>query len=214
MEATFTLTGLSALLMHADDLDGAERLSEWRKNPENKNTSVAGDDRSPPWTWQTYLYHDGENVCMPSDNVMVAIRSAGAQLILKKQKTFKEISQSGLVIPTEMCEFRSAGKLIPMEAIDQMNGLTFPEQAKAVEKLGFKLFAKRARVGQSKHVRVRPRFEKWTVRGTVMVMKPEITFEILQKLFELAGSVGLCDWRPGCRTPGYYGRFTAELKQG
>lgn len=211
----FTLIGKHALLMHADDLDGSARLDAWRKAPENKNKSVAGDDRSPPWTWQTYTYNDGTHLCMPSANVMVALRAAGAQLILKKQKTFKEISQSGLLIDGEMCEFFTGPQRqkIAVKSLNAIAHLSFVEQAEEAEKLGFKLFAKRARIGQAKHVRVRPRFEQWEVRGTVCVRKDEITFEILEKMFELAGSIGLCDWRPGCKTPGPFGQFTSELKQ-
>lgn len=94
----FQMTGFMPLLMHADNIEGSDELQEWRRNPANKGVTVAGDDRSPGWTWQTYCYHDGENIVMPSENVMVALRQAGAQMILKKQKTFKEITQSGLLI--------------------------------------------------------------------------------------------------------------------
>lgn len=56
--ASFELTGTTPLLMHADDVDAADALIEWRQKPDNKNISKPGDDRSPPWAWQTYLYRD------------------------------------------------------------------------------------------------------------------------------------------------------------
>lgn len=208
----FTLKGYMPLLMHADDVQASDTLSLWRKAPENKNVSQAGDDRSPPWTWQTYLYSDGEHIAMPFENIMVAIRQAGTQIILKKQKTFKEITQSGLLIRDEFCRFTVGGKQIAMREVDKLKDRPFTEHLAAAQKLGFKLFVKRARVGQAKHVRVRARFDKWEVSGIIDVLVPEISHETLAKLFELAGKVGLCDWRPGCKTPGPYGMFTSELK--
>ncbi len=210
--ATFVLRGRMPLLMHRDNIEASDLLDEWRKAPENKNISRAGDDRSPAWTWQTYLYHDGEHVAMPSENIMVALRQAGAQVIMKKQKTFKEITQSGLLIAQEFCEFRSRGQQIPIDKIESLHDQTFPQQREAVAGMGFKLFDKRAKIGQSKHVRIRPRFDDWEVTGTIQILKPEITWEVLQRLFEIAGSVGLCDWRPGCKTPGPYGMFEPQLK--
>jgi hypothetical protein len=90
---------------------------------------------------------------------------------------------------------------------------TFVEQADMARELGFRLFIKRAKIGTSKHVRVRPRFDQWTARGEVVTTKQELTFDAVSKLFELAGSVGLCDWRPGCKTPGPFGMFTSRLKE-
>lgn len=218
----FTLTGFMPLLMHADNIEGSDELSEWRKNPANKGVTVAGDDRSPGWTWQTYIYHDGEHIVMPAENVMVALRQAGAQMILKKQKTFKEITQSGLLIDGESCEFRNAGKQIKLADIHAMRDLPFSQQVAACRKMhgnapngkpAFDLFVKRAKVGTSKHIRVRPRFESWTVTGEVMVLKPEITEDILVQLFDLAGKAGLCDWRPAGKTPGPYGQASATVTE-
>lgn len=214
MQLNFELTGIMPLLMHADDVEASDQLQAWRRSPENKNRSVAGDDRSPAWTWQTYCYSDGENIVMPSDNIMVALRSAGSQMILKKQKTYKEITQSGMLITTEFCEFRAGNdRPVPMSFLESVRELSFKEQADKCRDAGFRLFAKRARVGMAKHVRVRPRFDKWSVRGSLMVMAPELTFEAVSQLFELAGRVGLCDWRPGCKTPGAYGMFSAKVTQ-
>jgi hypothetical protein len=209
----FTLTGFMPLLMHADNIEGSDELQEWRKQPSNKGMSVAGDDRSPAWTWQTYCYHDANHIVMPSENVMVALRQAGAQMILKKQKTFKEITQSGLLISTESCELRNDGKQIRWSDIIGMRDSTFAEQSAACKRLGFDLFVKRARVGTSKHVRVRPKFSQWIVSGEILVLKPEITGEILQQLFELAGKAGLCDWRPAGKTPGPYGQADAVVSE-
>lgn len=214
MNYRFELTGLTALLMHNDDVEASDGLSAWRKNPANKGVSAAGDDRSPGWTWQTYLYHDGDNVAMPSCNLSVALRQAGAQVIMKKMKTFKEISQSGMFMADEFLEFRCGTKLqqVPIDSVAVRTD-TFDEQADIARKHGFRLFVKRARVGTSKHVRVRPRFDQWSVRGTVMTNAPELTEQVVRQLFELAGRVGLCDWRPGCKTPGPFGMFAAKVEK-
>ena len=211
MRIRFELTGIMPLIMHQDDVEASDLLNEWRKDPSNKNKSVAGDDRSPAWTWQTYLYSDGENVTLPAANLMVAIRQGSTQLILKKQKTYKEISQSGLLIPTEYMDFRCAGKSIAMKSIVATRDNPFAKQREKAESMGFCLFVKRAVIGRAKHVRVRPRFDRWSASGEIEILTPDISFETLGKLFELAGRVGLCDWRPGCKTPGPYGIFETKL---
>jgi len=210
--ARFTLKGITPLLMHADDVEAASTLDEWRKSPGNKNLSVPGDDRSPGWTWQTYLYRDENGmIAMPADNVMVALRQAGAKMTLKRQTTFKAITQSGLLCTDEMLEFTNGGKQISSAGFASNMDDKFSDQKKSVEKAGFELLIKRAKVGTSKHVRVRPMFRSWAVSGVIQIMAPEITFDSLQMLFDLAGDVGLCDWRPGCKTPGRFGMFEATV---
>jgi hypothetical protein len=210
----FTLKGTTPLLMHADNVEAASTLDAWRKAPGNKNVSVPGDDRSPPWTWQTYLYRDADGmVAMPADNVMVALRQAGAKMTLKRQTTFKAITQSGLLITEESLEFTNGGKQIDSTPFASTRDDSFADQKKAVTAAGFDLLIKRAKVGTNKHVRVRPMFRSWAVTGTIQILAPEITFENLQMLFELAGSVGLCDWRPGCKTPGRFGMFEGSVSK-
>ena len=150
---------------------------------------------------------------------MVNLRYAGTQMIMKKQKTFKEVSQSGMLVTTEYLDFFCNGKQIPVTPMawqaTSRNGeaMTFAGQCKLAEKHGFRLFVKRARVGASKHIRVRPRFDDWSVKGELLVMAPEITFEVLEQMFTIGGRGGLCDWRPNCKTPGPYGMYTATLKK-
>lgn len=201
------------MLMHADDILGSDELRAWRDDPANKNVSVPGDDRSPSWTWQTYLYRDNENgvVTIPSENLMVCLRSAGTQLTLKGQKTYKEVTQSGIVPESEFFRFESRGKQIELAAIDAMRDATFSKQCEAAKALGFVLFAKRAKIGKAKHVRVRARFDSWSLSGALATRDAALTQAVLDKLFELAGRIGLCDWRPGCGKPGIYGMFNGEI---
>lgn len=213
MRVNFELTGTMPMLMHADDVGASEVLSEWRKDPANKNMSTPGDDRSPAWTWYTYCYSDGEHVAIPSQNLMVCLRKAATDIILKKQKTFKELSQSGLLIDTEFLDFFANGKKIPIAELHALRDKPYSEQCKAVEKLGFRLWAKRAVIGKAKHVRVRPRFDRWSITGSLEVLAKEISFDVLTQMFDIAGRVGLGDWRPGGKTPGPFGMFTAKLSK-
>lgn len=210
----FTLKGITPLLMHADDVEAAGEVSQWRTDPANRDTDK-GDDRCPAWTWQTYTYRDESNrIAMPADNIMVALRHAGAKVILKRQKTFKEISQSGLFIPDETCPLLVNGKPIDMTKFHSIKDEPFPEHRKLAQKHGFDLLVKRAAMnGRSKHVRVRPMLSGWTVTGTVQVLSEEITSEKLELLFTLAGNGGLCDWRPSCKTPGRWGQFESTVKR-
>ena len=212
--AHFTLTGTSPLLMHADDVGAIAALSAWRKNPANESANAPGDDRSPPWTWQTYLHRDdGGNVAMPTVYVMAALRQAGARMILSRHATFKEIARTGLLIDGQMLSFTSRGKAVNMAEFDENRDESFEEQAARVRAAGFSILTRRAAVGTWKFVRVRPKFEDWSVTGTIRMLAPELTLESLTTLFDLAGQFGLCDWRPGCRTPGRYGMFESSVRE-
>jgi len=142
---------------------------------------------------------------------MVTLRYAGSQLTLKKQKTFKELSQSGLLITTETCQFLCNEKQVSMAEIMRMRERPFKDHVDGCRKMGFELHIKRAKVGNSKHVRVRPMFRNWSVIGEISVLKNEITDEILTQMFTLAGRAGLGDWRPSGKTPGPYGQFAANV---
>jgi hypothetical protein len=210
----FELTGRMPLLMHADDVAAADTLEAWRKNPENKGKSKAGDDRTPAWTYFTYLYTDGEHVVMPQENLMVALREAGARLTMNGKRTFKSASQSGLVILDEFCRFEGEHGPVSVEPLLKIRGESFAKHAEVAESLGFRLFVKRAKVGQAKHIRVRPRFDTWSVTGRIEVIDSAIDGSTLQQLFDLAGRyAGLGDWRPSAKqSPGPYGTFDSELK--
>lgn len=214
MNYKFELTGETPLLMHQDSVETSDILMESRKEDKKaKRESRPGDDRFPAWTWQGYLYSDGASIVMPATNVMTCIRQGAARKILEKSRTYKEASQSGMLIITEFCEFVVNGKVVSMEPILAMRGKSFADQSRLVEKLGFQLFVKRAAIQRAKHVRVRPRFNEWAVRGEIRVLDEQIiTAPVLRDLLDLAGRVGIGDWRPGCKTPGPYGMFKAKVK--
>lgn len=214
-KVAFELLGEMPLLMHWDNIEGGDTLKEWRQDGKNKNQSVPGDDRSPAWTWHTYLYNDGEVVTMPQDNVMSSLMSGGTQVILKRQKTYKELSQSGILISTEHLNFEYGdGKTLTIKQLEAMRDMPFKKQSERCAELGFRLFCKRAKIGNSKHVRVRPRFDRWRVSGELQVISEDLPFEKLELIFNYAGRAGLGDWRPSSpKRPGPYGMYTAKLKQ-
>lgn len=212
MNYRFELTGVTPILFHADDVEAADELGKWRKDPAHKNISVPGDDRSPAWTWITYLHHDGEHLAVPADVIMAALRFAGGQIIMKGQKTFKAASQSGLCVLDEFCEFRGPKGRVAIADIHAFQDEPFAVHAQRVKDLGFRLFVKRGTIGKSKNIRVRARFEEWSIRGRIEVLDEVITADVLRTMFEIAGSkAGFLDWRPNCSKPGPYGRATAKV---
>lgn len=216
MKCTYKITGVSPLLVHSDDVEKSDMLTKWRKDGKNKAVSTRGDDRSPAWTWQTYLYTDGVSLVIPTDNLSACIREAATTMTLSGMKSFKEASMCGLVFHDDFLPIIGPlDRAIQASEIDALAEMTFAEQSEAVKALGFSLFVKRAKVGSAKHVRVRPRFDQWSLSGTVEVIAKEIEFDHLKEMFELGGFYkGLCDWRPGSpKRPGRFGRFTAEIKK-
>lgn len=210
------IEGDSPLLMHFDNLVFQEILKKWQKDPANQKASVAGDDRSPAWSWLGYLYQDGGKVVLPADNIMTTLREGGAKVPTgKKGATFKRQTQSGLLVNEVAWPVLVNGKGIDARALsDALHAeLDFEKHQQAVAAAGFELFVKRARIGQAKHVRVRPRFDQWAAEGTITVLDDQITKQTLETILKHSGFYcGVCDWRPSSpKSPGQFGRFHATV---
>jgi hypothetical protein len=218
-----SIVGTQALLLHADNIEWADQMEDWRSSKDNKKISKAGDDRSPAWRWLGTVYHDDQHIVMPADNIMRALLQGGAMVPVpggKNGKTFKSQSQSGilpkatawpLLLPKSGTEWLP----IPWPSLAKLTGeKDFSKHKEAVVKVGGELFTKRVKIGQAKHIRVRPRFSRWMVVAEFGVSDEQITTEVLTDIVEMAGHyVGLGDWRPGGKTPGSYGMFGATVKQ-
>lgn len=210
------LEGETPLLMHCDNIQFSERVRAWQQ--ENRSLSVAGDDRTPAWSWISSLYNDGKYVGLNADNVMTMLREGGAKVPTgAKNETYKRQTQSGIVLEEICPPLLVNGKRLEMAPIlALLDEDDFAAHVEAVHEMGFDLLVKRAKVGTSKHIRVRPMFGEWAVITSLMVVDPKesgITQEVLQKILNKAGSLcGLGDWRPSSRTPGQFGRFKATVE--
>jgi hypothetical protein len=214
------ITGETPLLMHHDNIEWSDYMDEWKNNPENKKISKAGDDRTPAWRWIGCCYHNKEVLAIPQANIMRAIMEGGAMVPLpgaKNNKTFKAQTQSGMMCIESFWPLITVhGDTIPWPDIYAMQTEnSFSETRKMIQALGFDLLIKRAKIGQAKHVRVRPEFDSgWVIKGSIMVWDDQITTKSLEDILECAGQYkGLGDWRPGGKTPGPYGRFTSMIEQ-
>ncbi len=212
-----TLKSRTPLLMHADSISWADKMEAWKNDPANKGKSKAGDDRTPPWKWVGYLNYDDPKdgvATVPSEYIMACIRGGAAQVLTGKGKTtFKSMSQSGMLCEDLHWPLLVNGKKIPMKAVSECLGMkTFKEQEEVANSLGFSLFSKRAPIGMSKHIRVRPRFDTWETTGTIILLEEQLTKSVLAQILEISGRTkGIGDWRPGSKTPGPFGTFTAEV---
>lgn len=215
-----TITGKTPILMHADNISWTDEMAAWKDDAENKKTSKAGDDRSPAFRWLGSLYHDGKVVAIPSDNLMTCLREGGAMVPVpggRGNKTFKSQTQSGMMVngthwPILVGDKEATIPVAPILALK--NEKSFDEHQKTIAKMGFDLHVKRAKIGQNKHVRVRPIFDKWATRGELIVTDDQITTKALEEILQYAGMYkGLGDWRPGGKTPGSFGIFTTSVRQ-
>jgi hypothetical protein len=210
------LTGLTPLLMHQDSIENADLLDAWRKHPDNKKKSKAGDDRSPAWTWKTYCYNDGKHITIPSDNLRAALLRAGMKIPQAKGRgSLKADAVADIVYDAMDYPLLIAGKPVSWSAVEAIdNKAYFSEHVASARGMGFDLFVKRAKIGQSKHIRVRPKFSSWSMRVTFEVFGDTLTDDTLTMLWDIAGArSGLGDWIPSAKTPGPYGRFSAAVKR-
>lgn len=210
------LVGETPMLMHNDNLSWSEVMNKWGKDPANKKGSVPGDDRSPAWRWLGSTYVEGGKIVVPSDNLMTVLREGGKRCPTGKgQTTFKAQTQSGLVVDQSSWPVIVDGKEIPWEPIKKalIDEEDFSVHEEVALRSGFMLFVKRAKIGMAKHVRVRPRFDKWECGGTITVLDDQITRDVLQNILTFAGCyAGIGDWRPSSpKSPGSFGKFIATV---
>jgi hypothetical protein len=169
--------------------------------------------------WIGSLYrNDAGEIVLPTENLMRCLMEGGAMVLVpggKSGKTFKAQTQSG-IMPREIgWPLCIDGKPINAAPIKKLlKERDFSVHKETVKELGFSLFLKRARIGQSKHIRVRPRFESWSATGELVVVDEQITDGVLADILEMSGKYkGLGDWRPSSKTPGTFGMFEATLRQ-
>lgn len=211
------LTGKTPLLMHHDNIEWADFMDAWKSDAKNKSKSKAGDDRTPAWRWLGCCYHDGRHLVMPQANIMRSLMEGGAMVPVpggKMGKTFKSQTQSGMMSVDPYWPLSIHGALVPWADLESLKDEdSFTANRELARAAGFDLMVKRAKIGTSKHVRVRPQFDAgWTLSGSLAVWDEQITEGALEQILLYAGQYkGLGDWRPGGKTPGPYGTFSAEI---
>lgn len=218
------IVGKTPLLQHNDNIEWSDAMEAWKNRPESKKLSKAGDDRTPPFRWIGCLYHEAGVITIPSENISRCLMEGGAMVLVpggRSGKTFKAQTQSGIAIMGTAFPLLVRGKQIDASNLiaeaeagvsEAGSKMSFVDHKLAARKIGFDLNVKRAKIGQAKHVRVRPIFDAWSVNVHVAVHDDQITQQVLSQIAKCAGIYkGLCDWRPGSRTPGQYGTFDVEV---
>src|SRR3972149_313932 len=179
-----TITGKTPLLMHSDNIEWADKMEVWKNNPENRKHSKAGDDRSPAFRWLGSLYHDNERVSIPSENLMACIMEGGAMVPVpggRSGKTFKAQKQSGMIVAEPFWPLLVGGKEVPVASIMALlEEKDFQKHQDLAAKYKFTLFVKRAKIGASKHIRVRPRFDSWQASGRINAWDDQLTLPVLK----------------------------------
>jgi hypothetical protein len=202
--------------MHRDNLEFKAAIEKWQRDPANRDKSVPGDDRSPAWGWIGSLYHDGAALALPTDCVMASCMGAGTEVKAPRgKKSMKAQTQSGMAFQDPFLAFTTNGArarvdMAPILRLQQEEN--FDLHLELARALGFDLDIRRARIGTSKHVRVRPMFSTWHASGALNVWDDALTADVLETIFYLAGDkYGLLEWRPSGRRPGPFGRFRATV---
>lgn len=214
-----TFTGETPLLMHPHNPDWMESMKRWEKDGANKAASVKGDDRSPAFRWVGLLYNEQGFVVVPSDMLMTVLREGGKRCPTGKgMQTFKSQTQSGIMVDQSAWRVVVDGKEIPYGPFFEMaerKESNFAKHQALAEEHGFTLFIKGVNVQGKKHIRVRPRFDRWSLSGSLTVFDEQITMEVLSDVLKFAGAyAGIGDWRPSSpKAPGSFGKFSVALKE-
>lgn len=224
----FRIVGRTPILMHNDDVEWAGIVDEERglarsAREKKGHKVVKGDDRDPAWTWIGYCYNDGGNVAIPVPNMHAAVIYAATKIPKKPRGSYKADAAALVTFGEPYLKLLVRGKTISWKKIEDLQAEPrFDLHKKASADMGFRLDVRRAKIGASKHVRVRPRFESWSAEGTVILSPGAISAErqasdrgdapSLKEIFAMAGRYsGLCDWRPGSPSkPGPYGTFDVD----
>lgn len=204
-----TIEGRTPMLMHFNNLEARDRIQA-----RGRSGGKAGDDRTPPDMWKSSLYVSDDCVALPSENLLAALLNGGKKVSIGNRKTLKEASQA-IFFDDFMIPLLVNGKKIARSDIEAIEG-DFSEHVTAARGLGFSLFVKPATVNGKSHVRVRPRFDAWSLKLTCETDHEDLlTGEgRMQALWTFAGKAGVGDWRPSSpKKPGMFGVFNAKVQK-
>lgn len=204
VDVTVTIKGVYALLMHSDDLanpfnpfaKALKAITSKRGKTEEDLMNAANME----WWGGIYLSEAAtidtsgisascskvSRVIIPA-KVLTAALAAGA----RKSKLGKDVSAGVLVLDDAPLIYRGS---------KDPNVLS--------KDMAFRYLAM-VKVGKSRILRCRPRFEKdWSLTFTVSVQPDIIDPSLIRACAEAAGKyAGIGDWRPNCPHGGPFGRF-------
>lgn len=207
------LTGTDPMLWHRDNLEFDPKVKDWQKI--NKDTPK-GDDRHPAWKYIGSFYHNNKILGLDSMTLAANLSEAAKGITMQGKKTYKEPAQTAVEYDSTFVAVKINGREVPVKSFAKLmddNEQDIQKHIDNAESLGLSLDIRRVKVGQAKHVRVRPRLpEGWTAEFKITVDDDIISKETLEQIYHLAGTKkGLGDWRPGAPKPGTFGRFSTTL---
>lgn len=222
-----TLTGTMPLLMHWDNPESELSEDRLAYAAAHRGDHAKGDDRSPAWTWFYYVSFDahpnGKNeVGIPWEYIVRILGDAGAQMKgAKANSTLKREAVASVmpIVDEHLCyplRLGSKKRTLTYEQLKPMVGVKeFRSHVEFARKNDFNLLVKRAAVGQSRHVRVRPQFPVWQVTIPVTLLaSTQLSGDSFGQLWKHAERLGIGDWRPSApKSPGIYGTFKAEIQE-
>ncbi len=173
------IVGKTPYMQHRMD-DG--ELEEWEKRRgkiiERKDINIADKQRA-----EFRLYKDKNKPYIPSEHIRGALINAGSYMKSKvgnSRKSMKNIVAGMFFIEPDKIPLGNSWVIDKRSAVNQNI---------------------KARI-----ISIRPKWEKWNVKFTLLVDNDTITKETIKQLFDYAGNYcGIGSFRPTCN--GMFGRF-------
>lgn len=184
MEARVKIVGNNRLLMHRCTVEAVKQSAKPKTGSGRKRTvkdEAYFEAMENEWK-KTCMFDEKVGLFIPSEYIEANLRDAGLKIPVGRGSLKAEASR--LVV---------AGDKIPMRTIKSVKRL------EDIEKLGWI---------DERVVRIPPRTgsrvpkkrvcipDPWELEFTVLIPNSSIDIEMLRKLFEAGGKIGLGDWRP------------------
>ena len=199
MEATYTITGISPLLLHSGQaIDPLNQYAKAMKGATKKRQKTDDDQAAiSKIEWFMSIYHDGAEDTIKDGEVKV---DSAARVILPAMSIEAMVTAGGKKL--KMGNQVKSGIIVEADARLIYDG---PASIAALYAGGKHIHRVAARVGTARVMRTRPIFRVWSAKISVthdetVIDEPEV-FQILKTAGQL---VGVGDWRPR------FGRFTVE----
>lgn len=176
------VTGRTPLMFNRLSIEELEKIGGYvSSSPKGKHKEVL--DKKVEAEMKLYK-HNKMNV-MPAENLMACLIEAGRFVKIDGKKQL------------------STGKSTILSGMITLEQAFFPIESKQGWDVDFR--AGRNQQGNIVAL-VRPRFDDWSFRLTLLVDLAQISEQLVRELFDIAGMrVGLCEFRP--QKKGIYGQF-------